>query len=112
MRQEAILHFPWDALAALQYALTALSSVFNALYFASYRPFSKRRRVGALALMAVSIALLAQSLHWGLLPLLLGRSWLYTLPDQSRLFIGIPALLGSLLITALILRQLTNRRKK
>lgn len=62
--------------------------------------------------MTLCIALLAQGLQWGLLPLLLGSSWLYTLPDQSRFFTGLPALLGSLLITALILRQLANRRKK
>lgn len=38
MRQEAILHFPWDALVILQYALTALASSFNALYFALLPP--------------------------------------------------------------------------
>lgn len=87
-----------------QYLVTALSSAFNAVYFLGYRSPVWRRRIGALALALISLAVMSESLYqalsWsnsGVVPAFRSGYWLVA---------GLLACLGSLLITALIVRRL------
>ena len=51
MRREALLQDSFlEALALVERGLTALSSAFNAFFFAGYRPVVGRRRLGVLVL--------------------------------------------------------------
>lgn len=89
----------------LQYLVTTLSSAFNAVYFMGYRSPVGRRRIGALALALISLALMGESLY-------LALSWTHGVNGVPAfaptywLAAGLLACLGSLLITALILRRL------
>ena len=114
MYREAMVDQPIaEALLLLEHGVTALSSAFNGLYFALYRSPYPRRRLGALALVLVNLAFLVQSLYLGLLPYLMGGSPL-GLPSGAKLGLLMAAfpLAASTLITLLVLRQLTARRRR
>lgn len=114
MQREAMLQDPFlEALALAQRGLTALSSAFNTLFFASYRSATGRRRWGVLALFLVNLAFLVQALYFGLLPYLLGLDlYALSLDPRLRLLAGAFPLAASLLITLLVVRQLLARRRR
>lgn len=88
-------------LVVLQYGVTAVSSAFNAAYFARYRSAWRRRRLGARVLAVASLALALESAYFGL----------YLFPQRPQpdarawLLAGALSALGSLLMSGLILRS-------
>jgi hypothetical protein len=98
-------------LVIAQYAITAISSAFNASYFMRYRSSEARRRIGSKVLAILSLAIFAESIYFGLFALFQGRSWGYDFFLQpghwfmARLLLCI----ASVVITVLILRQLRKR---
>jgi hypothetical protein len=97
-----------DLAAFAQYVITILSSIFNAGYFLSYRSPQRRRRLGAQALAGVSLALVVESIF----ALVEKAEWAGDLSLEPNLWfvVRLPILLSSVLISALILRQLTARK--
>ena len=95
----------------VQYLLTALSSGFNAGYFWRYRSPRRGRRVGAAVLFALSLALLLESLYFGLFALSqgLGYSPEFFLEPHRWLMARGLVCLGSLAISALVLRKMMRR---
>ena len=105
-----------DRLILTQYIVTALSSGFNAVYFSGYRSPLRRRRIGALALALLSGALLIESLSFTCLCfsyIYNGKEFSSVLLLNPALFLGARLLLclGSLVVSALILRHLLSRRR-
>lgn len=96
-----------EATLVLQYLVTALSGAFNAVYFLRYRSPIWRRRIGALALALISLALMSESLYLALSWTHGGNGVLAFAPTYW-LAAGLLACLGSLLITGLIVRKLTG----
>ena len=94
-----------QALVTAQYALTMLSSAFNGLFFWSYRSPRRSRRMGAAALFLVSIAIFMESLYFGLFALLGDHGHEAFILAPGRWAVHGLVCLGSLVITALILRQ-------
>jgi len=93
-----------------QYALTALSSGFNAGYFWAYRSPYRKRRLGAVVLAVLSLALLVESVYFGLFALSQGRWWAgFFLAPGNWLAAKSLLCLGSLAISALILRRLLSK---
>jgi hypothetical protein len=101
-------------LVMAQYALTAVSSGFNAGYFLTYRSHGRKHRVGAAVLAILSLAILIESSYFGAFALFRGDVWAYRFflePEhwfQAHIFLC----LSSLLITILIRRQLKRRGKR
>ena len=105
-----------DQIILTQYIVTALSSGFNAVYFSSYRSPLRRRRTGALSLALLSVAILIESLYFTCFSLFYiynGKDFLSGLLLNPGLWLGARLLLclGSLLVSALILRHLLDRRR-
>ncbi len=105
-----------DQIIITQYIVTALSSGFNAVYFSGYRSPLRRRRIGALALALLSVAILIESLYFTCFSLFYiynGNEFLSSLLLNPGLLLGVRLLLclGSLLMSVLILRHLLNRRR-
>jgi hypothetical protein len=94
----------WRAALLLQQACTAATSAFNAIYFSRYSSQRRRHRWGAFALVLVSLALLLQSLFFGILPVLSTPTVGLSPGVEARCTIGLFSLAASLLITAFILR--------
>jgi len=105
-----------------QYIVTALSSGFNAGYFASYRTPVRRRRIGALTLALLSGAIFAESLYFTCFALFetfetfkifQGQEWASDVLFNPGYLLGVrlPVCLGSLLMSILILRHLTANRR-
>jgi hypothetical protein len=88
-----------------QYVVTALSSAFNACYFLGYRSATMRRRIGAMVLALVSLAILVESFYFGF-------SAVFQEQQESILWLGTRLLicLSSLAISVLILRRLAANR--
>ncbi|MDA0987719.1 MAG: hypothetical protein O2783_01005 [Chloroflexi bacterium] len=103
-----------QALMTVQGMLTAVSGGFNALYFAGYSTSHPARKIATLVLARVNLSFLLQGLYWGLywtvLPASNGSS--NPLGSGSLLLVGLITLMSSLAITALILRQRFNGRRK
>lgn len=100
-----------QAVLTAQYLLTALSSGFNAVYFWRYRSPRRGRRVGAVVLFGLSLALVIESLYFGLFALSQGLEWgreFFLEPRRWLLARGLVCL-GSLAISALIVRKLVSR---
>jgi len=89
-----------------QYVVTALSGAFNACYFLGYRSSAKRRRIGAIVLALVSLAIFIESFYFGF-------SALFQEQQESILWLGTRLLIciSSLAISVLILRQLVANRR-
>lgn len=96
-----------------QYFAAALSSGFNACYFFGHRPSARRRRIGAIVLGVVSLAIFIESTYFGLFSLYSGQEWAISFFLNPGYWLAARLLLclGSLLISALILRQLLANRK-
>jgi len=116
------------SLVLAQYIVTALSSGFNAGYFASYRTPVRRRRIGALTLVLLSGAIFTESLYFTCFALFKifetfeifetfkifqGQEWASDLFVDPGYLLGVrlPMCLGSLLLSILILRHLTANRR-
>ena len=95
------------------YGVTVLSSMLNTCYFLGYRSLEKRRRVGATALALLSLAILIESLYYGLFAFFLesGGAIDFFLDPGHWLMAEILLCLGSVFISVLILRQLKARRR-
>ncbi len=105
-----------DQIILTQHIVTALSSGFNAVYFSTYRAPLRRRRIGALALALLSLAILIESLYFTCFSLSYiynEKEFLSVLLLNPGLWLGVRLLLclGSLLVSALILRHLLDRRR-
>ena len=100
-----------EVAALAQRGLTVLSSGFNALYFATYRPVARRRRWAAAALVLLNAALLLEALYLGILPLWQRGGHPVLLAPRPLLLSGLLPLLASLLITGLVLRRHLRRRR-
>lgn len=100
------------SLVLAQYIVTALSSAFNAFYFFGYRSSIRRRRIGALVLVVVSVAIFIESLYFGFFALFQGQEWAnaFFLEPTHWLIARLLICLGSLLVSILILRQLVANR--
>ena len=102
-----------QALMTFQGVLTAISGGFNAFYFAGYSTYHTARNVATLVLFLVNLSFLLQGLYWTLLPLLpISDGSFHLLRSGPLLMIGLITLMFSLAITALILRQRLNGRRK
>jgi len=101
-----------DALVTAQYVITALSSGLNTCYFMSYRSPRKRRRVGAVTLTVVSLAMFVESLYFGLYAFSRKQPWAeaFYLDPERWLMARLLLCIASVLITILILRQLWAKR--
>lgn len=99
-------------LVLAQYIVTALSSGFNACYFFGYRSSTRRRRIGAVVLALVSLAIFIESFYFGIFSFYQGQEWANTffLDPTHWLMARLLVCLGSLLISALILRHLVANR--
>ena len=99
-------------LVLAQYVVTALSSAFNASYFFGYRSPTRRRRIGALTLALLSVAIFIESIFFGLFAFFPGQQWASGFLTDSGYWLAARLLLclGSLLVSILILRQLAANR--
>ena len=88
-----------------QYVVTAVSGAFNACYFLGYRSPTRRRRIGAMVLALVSLAIFIESFYFGF-------SAVFQEQQESILWLGTRLLicLSSLTISVLILRRLVANR--
>jgi len=88
-----------------QYVVTAVSSAFNACYFLGYRSSMRRRRIGAMVLALVSLAIFIESFYFGF-------SALFQEQQESILWLATRLLvcLSSLAISVLILRRFAANR--
>ena len=111
-----------SSLVLAQYIVTALSSGFNAGYFASYRTTVRRRRIGALTLALLSWAIFTESLYFTCFAffetfktfeIFQGQEWASDLFFNPGYLLGVrlPVCLGSLLMSILILRHLVANRR-
>ena len=93
-------------LTMAQYVVTAVSSAFNACYFLGYRSSMRRRRIGAIVLALVSLAIFIESFYFGF-------SALFQEQQESVLWLGTRLLIciSSLAISVLILRRLVANRR-
>lgn len=101
----------FEAMLVAQYLLNALSSGFNAVYFWNYRSPRRGRRVGAMVLFGLSLALVMESLYFGLFALCRGLEWgpdFFLEPRRWLMARGLVCL-GSLAISAIILRKLVMK---
>jgi len=100
------------SLVFAQYFATAASSAFNACYFLGYRSPKRRRRIGAIVLAFVSLAIFIESLYFGFFALYQDEQWAsdFFLHPSYWLAARLLLCLGSLLISALILRHLVANR--
>lgn len=93
----------WRAALLLQQGCTALASAFNALYFLRYPSRRRRHRWGAFALLLVNLALLFESLFFGILPVLSTPVAQLSPGAGTRYTVGLLPMAASLLITVFIL---------
>ena len=109
MTRGATLPQPLEMALLVQRGLTVVLSGYNAFYFATYRSRRGRRRLGAIVLTLINLAIGAESLAFGLLPITLARNGTgFTVGSQ---FIAASLSLAvALIIAALILRQQIRRR--
>ena len=113
------------SLVLAQYIVTALSSGFNAGYFASYRTPVRRRRIGALTLALLSGAIFTESLYFTcfalfkifetfkIFKIFQEQAWAGDLFFDPGYLLGVrlPVCRGSLLMSILILRHLAATRQ-
>ncbi|MEK7777837.1 MAG: hypothetical protein AAB303_04355 [Chloroflexota bacterium] len=109
MPRGATLTYPFsETLLLIQRALTVVLSGHNAFYFATYRSHHGKRRLGAIVLTFINLAIGAESLAFGLLPWT-ARSGNTALTLGSRLVAASLSLAVALTIAALIFRQRIRR---
>lgn len=100
-------------LVLAQYIVTTLSSAFNACYFLGYRSSIRRRRIGALTLALLSVAIFIESFYFGFFALFQRQQWAdgFSVDPGYWLAARLLICLGSLLVSILILRQLAPNRQ-
>ena len=86
-----------DRLILTQYIITALSSGFNAVYFSGYRSPLRKRRIGALVLALLSVAILIESIYFTCFSL----SYIYN--NEKEFLAGLLLNLGLFLVARLLL---------
>ncbi len=93
--------------------ITALSSGFNAVYFFGYRSRASRRRIAALTLAVLSVAIFMESLYSAVFTLFQQQQWAseFLLNPGCWLAVRLLLCLGSLLVSILILRQSMAKRR-
>ena len=103
----------YDTLITAQYAITALSSGLNTCYFMAYRSPRKRRRVGAVAMVIINLAICIESTYFGLFSFFKGLPWsaAFFLDPERWFLAGLLLCVASVLISILILRQWCARRR-
>lgn len=100
---------PLEMVLLVQRSLTVVLSAYNAFYFATYRSHQGRRRLGAIVLTLINLAIGAESLAFGLLPRAVANSG--TGLTQGSQFIAASLSLAVVVtIAILILRQRIRRR--
>ncbi len=110
MPRGATLTHPFsETLLLVQRALTLVISGHNAFYFATYRTRHGKRRLGAIVLTLINIAIGAESLAFGLLP------WTNFIDNTAltianRLVAASLSLAVAMTIAALIFRHRIRRR--
>src|SRR3990172_6356416 len=109
MTRGATLTHPLEMLLLLQRSLTVAISGYNAFYFATYRSRQGRRRLGAVVLMLINLAIGVESLAFGLLPRIIANGS-NGFAVGSQLIATTLSLLVVMIIAALILRQQVRRR--
>ena len=109
MPRGALLSHPMDLVLLLLRAVTVFVSGFNALYFYRYRSPRGGRRLGAMVLALINLAIAAESLAFGLLPAIAfgDLAWL---TEGSQIVASSLSLFVALTIAALIIRQQIKRR--
>ncbi len=109
MSRGATLPQPLETVLLVQRSLTVALSGYNAFYFATYRTPRGRRRLGAIVLTLINLAIGAESLAFGLLPITIVKSLTgFTL--GSQVVAASLSLAVALIIATLILRQCIGRR--
>lgn len=107
-RGAILIHPSLELLLLVPRALTIVLSAHNALYFARYRSGQGKRRLGAVILVLINLAIGAESLAFGLLPWNVSRSTSLTL--GTHLVAASLSLVVALAMAILILRQRRRRR--
>jgi len=99
-------------LVLAQYIITILSSGLNAVYFFGYRSPTRRRRIAALTLALLSVAIFIESAYFGFFALFQEQQWAsgFFLDPGYWLAARLLICLGSLLVSILILRRLVAKR--
>ena len=107
MDRGAVVTDPTEATLLVQRALTVAISSYNAIFFMRYRLRTGRRRLGAVVLAFISLAIAGESVAFGLLPELLAGAGLTSAAQyvSASLSLGV-----SMTIAALILRQKMRKR--
>ncbi|MCZ6615496.1 MAG: hypothetical protein O6920_06930 [Chloroflexi bacterium] len=90
-----------------QRGLTVAISAYNAIFFIRYRLRTGRRRLGAVVLAFISLAIAGESIASGLLPWLLEGT---SVTAAGRHVAASLSLAVSMTIAALILRQKMRKR--
>ena len=109
MPRGATLTHPLEMALLMQRSLTVALSGYNAFYFATYRLRRGRRRMGAIVLTLINLAIGVESLAFGILPRTLIRNGTgFTV--GSQLIAASLSLTVVLVMAALILRQRIRRR--
>lgn len=107
MSRGVALAHPLEMALLVQRILTVVISGYNAFYFATYRSRHGRRRLGAVVLIFINLAIGAESLAFGLLPRTLAGNG-FTV--GSQLIAASLSLSVAMAIAVLILRQQVRRR--
>ncbi len=94
---------PLDMVLLVQRSLTVVLSGYNAFYFATYRSYRGRRRLGAVVLTFINLAIGAESLAFGLLPRTLAGN-VTGLTVGSQITAASLSLAVAMVIAALVLR--------
>lgn len=96
-----------------QYIVTALSSAFNASYFFGYRSSTRRRRIAALTLAVLSLAIFIESVYFGFFDFFQEQQWTsdFFLNPGYWLAARLLICIGSSLVSILILRQLIAKQR-
>lgn len=113
MPREASLPGVWELALWLQRGATVVCSAFNAAYFVRYPARRWRRRVSALALVLLNLAILLQALVLGWLARWpLAESWQLLGEPRVQFLLGVIPTLASALVAALILIQWAAKRRR
>lgn len=107
MSRGAVLNHPLEMVLLVQRVLTVALSGYNAFYFATYRSRRGRRRLGAVVLIFINLAIGAESLAFGLSSRTLAGNG-FTV--GSQLIAASLSLAVAMAIAALVLRQQVRRR--
>ena len=97
----------WETAAVIQYAITALLSAWNAVYFLSRRWPTRRMRAGACTLALVSLGVSLQGLYVEMA--VLRQPNLEAGAAKGWLFVGSLGLAGALLVALWALRHSLRR---